>query len=49
MKKMIKDTIEISLGGVAIHQANQIDEPYGNVLGTTIGAGLVKKKSKGMF
>ena len=39
-KKILRDTIGVSIGGVGISEANKIT-PFGNVIGTTMGAGLV--------
>lgn len=53
-KKIIENTIGITVGSVGISEANKIT-PYGNVIGTTMGAGLLaevggfNKKKKGGF
>ena len=54
MKKIIKDTIGVTVGSVGIGAANTI-KPYGDVIGSTMAAGLVlevapkEKKKKGWF
>lgn len=50
-KKILKDTVGIAVGSVGISEANKIT-PFGDVIGTSIGAGLVTtvtKKKKGGF
>jgi hypothetical protein len=52
-KKMLEDTIGISVGAVGISEANKLG-PMGNVVGTAMEAGMVdevmpKKKKGGMF
>ena len=53
-KKILKDTVGIAIGGVGISEANKIT-PYGNTIGTAMGAGLLneqlpkKKKKGGLF
>lgn len=46
IKKIMKDTVGISIGAVGIGATKNIDGPMGNLLGTTMGAGLVKKVYK---
>lgn len=46
IKKILKDTIGVSVGSVGISEANKIDSPLSGALGTSIGAGLIKETSK---
>ena len=53
MKKIIKDTIGVTVGSVGIGAANTI-KPYGDAIGSVMAAGLVKEvapksKKKGGF
>lgn len=53
IKKMINDTIGVTIGAVGISEANKIPQ-YGNMIGTTMGAGMLmeqlpKKKKGGFF
>lgn len=45
VKKILSDTVGVSIGAVGISQANTIPE-YGHTIGTLMGAGLVMKVSK---
>lgn len=41
VKKIIEDTVGISIGGVGISQANALPSPYGGLVGTSMSAGMV--------
>lgn len=40
IKKILKDTIGISIGGVGIQSANTLGQPWGSVLGSSIASGM---------
>lgn len=53
VKKMINQTIGVSVAGVAISESNKIPQ-FGGVIGTSIGAGMAvdatkSKKKGGLF
>jgi len=54
IKKILNNTIGVTIGGVGIDQANKIDGPLGTALGTSMAGGLLlettpKNKKGGMF
>ena len=43
IKKIMSDTLGVSIGAVGISAGNSIGAPYGNLIGSSMAAGLLKK------
>lgn len=49
LKKMLKDTIGVSIGGVGISQAKTISSPLAPAISTTMAGGLAMRQANDVF